>query len=190
MRNTWLRDNTLVREGLRELQRRLPPGWRVTPAQGSTDVMAEITAPDRRKGSIALEAKARLDPKGVRVLVEGTRGARAGGPLVVIARYLSEGTRARLRESGVNYLDLTGNVRIVVPRPGLFIETQGASEDPDREERPARSLRGSDRQSDKDALDVLRLLRGTETDDLATRYEKLLADLRSTEAARTGRDLL
>ena len=50
--------------------------------------------------------------------------------------------------------------------------------------------RGTDRQSDKDALDVLRLLRGTETDDLATRYEKLLADLRSTEAAKTGRDLL
>ena len=50
--------------------------------------------------------------------------------------------------------------------------------------------RGTDRQSDKDALDVLRLLRGTETDDLATRYEKLLADLGSTEAAKTGRDLL
>ncbi|MBI4701795.1 MAG: hypothetical protein HY744_11665 [Deltaproteobacteria bacterium] len=49
---------------------------------------------------------------------------------------------------------------------------------------------GTDRQSDKDALDVLRLLRGTETDDLATRYDKLLADARSADAARTGRDLL
>jgi hypothetical protein len=49
---------------------------------------------------------------------------------------------------------------------------------------------GTDRQIDKDALDVLRLLRGTETDDLATRYGKLLADLRSAQAAKTGRDLL
>ncbi len=137
----------LVREGLRELQSRLPPGWRVSEttlrsAQDSVDVVAEITAPDRRKGAIALEARARLDPKDVRVLVEATRETRTGGPLVVVARYLSEGTRAGLRENRVNYLDLTGNVRIVMPKPGLFIETQGASEDPDREERPARSLRG------------------------------------------------
>lgn len=48
----------------------------------------------------------------------------------------------------------------------------------------------SDRQSDKDALDVLRLLRGTQTEDLAVRYAKLLADKRSEEAARHGRALL
>lgn len=48
----------------------------------------------------------------------------------------------------------------------------------------------TDRQSDKDALDVLRLLRGTETDDLAQRYEKLHADARSSEAAKNGRILL
>ena len=50
--------------------------------------------------------------------------------------------------------------------------------------------RGTDRQSDKDALDVLRLLRGTETDELATRYVKLLGDKRSAEAARAARELL
>lgn len=49
---------------------------------------------------------------------------------------------------------------------------------------------GTDRQTDKDALDVLRLLRGTETEDLATRYQRLLADPRSTEAAKVGRQLL
>jgi len=48
---------------------------------------------------------------------------------------------------------------------------------------------GTDRKSDKDALDVLRLLRGTETDDLAARYRKLLADSRAAEAARTARTL-
>ena len=49
---------------------------------------------------------------------------------------------------------------------------------------------GTDRLSDKDALDVLRLLRGTETDDLARRYKKLLANTVSEEAATTGRALL
>lgn len=46
------------------------------------------------------------------------------------------------------------------------------------------------RQSDKDALDVLRLLRGTETHDLAQRYEQLLSDPRSIGAATVGRGLL
>jgi hypothetical protein len=49
---------------------------------------------------------------------------------------------------------------------------------------------GTGRQSDKDALDVFRLLRGTETRDLASRWEKLLADKRSEETARAGRALL
>jgi hypothetical protein len=49
---------------------------------------------------------------------------------------------------------------------------------------------GTDRQTDKDALDVLRLLRGTETDDLADRWQKLLTDKRSEQAARSGLALL
>jgi len=49
---------------------------------------------------------------------------------------------------------------------------------------------GSDRQSDKDALDVLRLLRGTETTDLATRFGKLLADARSLEVATSALRML
>ncbi len=49
---------------------------------------------------------------------------------------------------------------------------------------------GTSRKSDKDALDVLRLLRGTETDDLAKRCEKLLNDHRSAEAAKVGHGLI
>ena len=49
---------------------------------------------------------------------------------------------------------------------------------------------GTGRESDKDALDVLRLLRGTETADLAWRYGKLMSDPRSAEPAIAGRTLL
>ncbi|MBN2195739.1 MAG: hypothetical protein JW751_23175 [Polyangiaceae bacterium] len=131
------RDNTLVRAGLQELRRRLPPGWSASPQDGAA---VEVTAPDRRKGSLALEARARLTPKDVPPLVDGLTCERATP--VVVASFLTESTRARLRERGVSFLDLTGNARIVLPVPGLFIEAQGASEDPNREERPARSLRG------------------------------------------------
>lgn len=47
---------------------------------------------------------------------------------------------------------------------------------------------GTERQKDKDALDVLRLLRGTSSDELTARVNRLLADERSrgvTEAALT-----
>jgi hypothetical protein len=49
---------------------------------------------------------------------------------------------------------------------------------------------GSNRASDKDALDVLRPLRGTETEDLAARYMTLLRDARSADAGRRGLALL
>lgn len=49
---------------------------------------------------------------------------------------------------------------------------------------------GTNRKSDKDALDVLRLLRGTETDDVAFRYQKLMNDERCAKSATSGRALL
>ena len=49
---------------------------------------------------------------------------------------------------------------------------------------------GTDRLSDKDALDAFRLLRGTSTAELAERYNRLLRDDRSASAARRGRELL
>lgn len=136
--NMAIEDNMLVREGLQELRRRLPPGWSATPQDGAA---VEVAAPDRRTGELVLEVRARLAPKDVRPLAD--RLAEEPATPVVVAPFLTENTRVRLRERDVGYLDLTGNVRIVLPEPGLFIETQGASEDPNREERPARSLRGA-----------------------------------------------
>jgi hypothetical protein len=49
---------------------------------------------------------------------------------------------------------------------------------------------GTARTSDKDALDVLRLLRGTTTEDLAGRFRALLADPRSSETSIAAAQLL
>lgn len=54
---------------------------------------------------------------------------------------------------GLSYLDATGNARIILPRPGLWIETDGASDDPWRGRgRPTTTLRGAP------ATKVVRLL--------------------------------
>jgi hypothetical protein len=46
--------------------------------------------------------------------------------------------------------------------------------------------RDSSRLSDKDALDILRLLRGTTTADMARRFGTIVADSRAREAARAA----
>jgi hypothetical protein len=59
-----------------------------------------------------------------------------------VAPYLSSRTRQLLEAGGVNYLDTTGNVRIALRRPALFIRTQGAASDPWPAESKLRSLKG------------------------------------------------
>lgn len=49
---------------------------------------------------------------------------------------------------------------------------------------------GSGRLSDKDALDVLRLLRGTTTDELSRRYRTILSEPKSRSVAERGLELL
>ncbi|HEU4407688.1 MAG TPA: hypothetical protein VFS43_20660 [Polyangiaceae bacterium] len=106
------------------------------------DAIVELIAPDRRSVRVAVETKSQLDPKNVVAVIEAFRVADVSPPFLVISRYLSPSVRERLRERTINFLDLTGNTYLVVREPGLFIETQGANEDPDRDERSARSLRG------------------------------------------------
>src|SRR5204863_9708086 len=55
----------------------------------------------------------------------------------------SSTTQQRLREAGVAYLDLTGNVCIALDRPALLIQTQGASKDPEPPQRGVKSLKGA-----------------------------------------------
>ena len=53
-----------------------------------------------------------------------------------------------------------------------------------------RDRSGTARSTDKDALDVLRLLRGTTTDDLASRMHRLLSDDNARPVAEEALDLL
>ena len=53
-----------------------------------------------------------------------------------------------------------------------------------------RDRSGTARSADKDALDVLRLLRGTTTDDLAGRMQQLLRDDNARPVAEQALDLL
>ena len=62
--------------------------------------------------------------------------------LLVTAPYLSQGVREAIEDEGASYVDQTGNVRLVLDEPGLFIMTSGAESNPWPEERRF-TLRGT-----------------------------------------------
>lgn len=101
-----------------------------------------IDAPDESRATVVVEEKERLDPRDVPVAILRLRKAAGERPLAFVSPFLSLRTRELLRDAGVSYADGTGNIRLVLERPGLFIEAQGADKDPRAEPRPLRSLKG------------------------------------------------
>jgi hypothetical protein len=144
--NTTIRENRLLTRALAALCSRLPPGWSATPipepyaAERRPDLLVQLRAPDGAEIALPVAVRLSLSPK---LAVELARSLPQddGAPLLAIAPWISPATRDRLKEAGVLYLDPTGNARLVLARPGLYVETTGADRDPEPERRIA-SLKG------------------------------------------------
>lgn len=61
---------------------------------------------------------------------------------LLAAPFLSRRSQELLAMTGWNYADATGNVRVALDRPAVFVQLQGAAKNPFREPRPLRSLKG------------------------------------------------
>lgn len=141
----------VLRRGESILADRLPPGWslrnvEVAPDDGA-DAVLELRAPDGAAVNLVLEAKRVVEGRDVGALrkqLDFYVGSVPRGQGVVVARYLSPPVRTRLQEVGLSYLDATGNVRIEVASPGLFVADRGADKDPWRGPgRPRGTLKGA-----------------------------------------------
>ena len=143
-----MNEATLVQEASRVLAARLPAGWKQrvkrleSRPQGRPDAILDVTGPDGAKVRLSVEAKMGLVPRAIADLKARLDGY-SSDPGLVISPFLSPSTRERLRAENLNFLDLTGNVRLVLTRPGLYVETQGAEQDPSPKRQPGRSLRGA-----------------------------------------------
>ncbi len=136
----------------RFLAERIPAGWslgaRRTESLGRyrVDLLAEIASPGGESAVLAVEIKRTLEPRDVLQAVERlstiTAGRSPRAVPVVASAYLSPRTRALLRARGVGYVDITGNARIEISTPGLFVSTDGAQRDPWPRDHKLRSLRG------------------------------------------------
>ncbi len=82
-----------------------------------------LASPSGDSGILDLTITTRLEPRGVEELP-------ADDGFLVVAAYLSDRTRKLLEEAGLSYADTTGNIRIVLSTPGLFITSTGAATNP------------------------------------------------------------
>lgn len=151
--NTIIRENDLIEAAIAWLRERVPTSWSVEPSSraelltgpGRADAAVEI----RSSGvyaTLAIEAKRSLGPREVAGLFGSVgrtlRALNPTIPILVVAPWLSARTRDLLAEEGINYIDLTGNARVHLENPALFIQSQGADRDPSPAPRGKARVRG------------------------------------------------
>ena len=143
VRNMYNSGTLTLRDLAEELSKRLPRGWsvQITPATSRRKKLLELKAPNGVGAAVAIEERKRVIPRELPGIVKAA--AEGGLPVLLFAPFLGPRSREVLIDLRANYADATGNMRVALDRPTLFIETQGADRDPVREARPLKSLKGS-----------------------------------------------
>jgi hypothetical protein len=139
----------VMRRAMALLEERMPAGWSVRSSSAATDRvdgLIEVSDPAGNSGILIIEAKRVIEGRDVAHVREqlaesGERLKRGQG--LVAARYLSPPVRAKLAEAGLSFIDATGNMRVQIASPGLYIADRGADSDPWRGPgRPRGTLKG------------------------------------------------
>lgn len=166
MRNKRLPETVLLDEVFRRLTAELPKAWRLegprlagdsSPGPGPqggrpdfrtdgvVDAWLDLFVGEAR-ATLAIEVREVFQPRdALRILLAFDRvRERSTGPQprMLVTRFLSPRTQKLLVDAGWNYADATGNVRIAIERPAMFVKLAGSERDPAPEARPLRSLKG------------------------------------------------
>lgn len=145
-------EEALLEEALRTIEERLPPRWSVEwtnyGSESGQDRLLNLKSPNSSGRGFIVEVKRSLAPKEVAAmlnpeLVRRLRVMSGGTPILVVAPFISSRSQELLAEQDISYLDLTGNIRLVLESPGLFVQTTGATRNPYSTSRPTRGLRGA-----------------------------------------------
>ncbi len=130
------------------LQGRLPESWRVAVAmapqtdQGRPDAIITVRSPDGTAADVVVAHRTRLDPADVSASLARLERWPQAQPMLM-APFLSQGAKRLLRERGACWADSTGNLRLVLERPAVLIELEGAAKNPfGRGGAPLKSLKG------------------------------------------------
>jgi hypothetical protein len=148
------REEDVLRLALDRLEAVLPGGWLVhrplrREQQGGPVAVLAVEAPDGARVELLAEVKRQFVTRDVPFALERLRRMSTpprpdNAAPVLVARYLSPPARERVEAAGANYLDATGNVRIVSDDPPFVVVASGSDRDPWRGSgRPRGSLRGA-----------------------------------------------
>jgi hypothetical protein len=145
--NARISETELVKRACETLASKLPADWKLVErrerreSRQAPDAVVEVRAPDGSKALLLIEAKKHVEPRRVPMVLDQVRRYGKGTPLVA-SDFLTPRAREILAECGAGYADATGNFRLVLSKPALYIETKGADRDPWPDERPLKSLKG------------------------------------------------
>jgi hypothetical protein len=142
MNNAAPSDNVVLRQAVEQIQRCLPGHWSTSVSvktNDAADARLTIRTPAGASAALAIGARRQLDPRFVSEVAGALKATTADG-FVVIAPFLGARTRERLADEGLGYVDLAGNMRVVLDRPTVFIQTRGDERSPWAAPRAARSL--------------------------------------------------
>lgn len=153
-------EDEVMRRSVAMLADRLPADWSVEVSFEETgsrvDALIELSDPDGKTAMLLVEAKRVVEGRDVdpiRHRLEAVAKSYPWGQGLVAARYLSPPVRAKLADAGLSFIDATGNIRIALQSPALYISDRGADRDPWRGPgRPRGTLKGAP------AAKVVRLL--------------------------------
>lgn len=131
------------------LKERLPQGWQIDVVmeprsdRERPDAVVTVRSPDSTSADIVVEYKSRMDPANVGPALAQLERWPQAQPMV-IAPFLSTRTRKLLSERGASWADATGNLRVALAHPPVFVELAGAVSNPfGRRDSPLKSLKGA-----------------------------------------------
>lgn len=131
------------------LEERLPQGWQIDVAmepptdQGRPDAIVTLRSPDGTRTDVVVEYRSRIDPADIGATLARLARWPQAQPMVM-APFLSTRMRRLLSERGASWADATGNLRVALAHPPVFIELAGAITNPfGRRDSPLKSLKGA-----------------------------------------------
>lgn len=142
MNNPAPSDNVVLRHAVEQIQRCLPSHWSTsvaTKTNDAADARLTIKTPAGASAALAIGARRQLDPRLVGEVAGALKTASADA-FLIIAPFLGARTRERLADAGIGFVDLVGNIRLVLDRPTVFIAARGEEKSPWAGPRATRSL--------------------------------------------------
>ncbi len=136
-------EREILTEAIKQIQARLPGGWKLTVDEQPDgrlrpDAVAHLMSPQGEKVTLVVEVSRSLVSRDLPAVLEQLKGYaaklragedKAGVLPLVVSRYLSVPIQTWLIERNVAFADASGNLRLAMDRPALFLRDVGATKD-------------------------------------------------------------